>query len=179
MLHLQIKFGCNWTSTFQPKKKKKKKPIPILHFSSNLTSDDPWPWYMTFDLINMQRNLHCIFDLCLVPIGIQLFKGDPNNENQHFPPNLTSDDSWPWYVTFDLINIWRNPYCISDPSLVVFGLQLFKVDPNNENLTGTHIHTHPYTHRQICYRNIPYCFSSQDDSWDYIFGEPGLVMNYS
>ena len=28
----------------------------------------------------------------LVPIQLQLFKGDPNNENQHLPPNLTSDD---------------------------------------------------------------------------------------
>ena len=40
--------------------------------------------------------------------------------------------TWPqttldlWYVTFYLINIWRNPYCIFDPSLVVIGLQLFK-----------------------------------------------------
>ena len=70
-----------------------------------------------------------------VPIGLQLFKGDPINKNQHFPPNLASDDPWPWYVTFDLINIWRNPYCIFDPSLVVIGLLLLKGDPNTENLT--------------------------------------------
>ena len=47
---------------------------------------------MTFDLIKIQRNPYCIFDPSLVPIGLQLFKGDPNNENQHFPPNLTSDN---------------------------------------------------------------------------------------
>ena len=76
MLHLQIKFGCNLTSNFS------KKIIPILHFPPNLTSDDPWPWYMTFDLINIQRNSHCIFDPSLVvPIRLQLFKGDPNNQN--------------------------------------------------------------------------------------------------
>ena len=34
---------------------------------------------------------------------------------------LTSDDLWPWYVTFDLINIWRFPLCIYSQSLVVIG----------------------------------------------------------
>ena len=101
----------NQTSTFQ-------KIIKILHFPPNLTSDDLWPWYMTFDLINIQRNPYCIFDPSLVVIGLQLFKGDPNNENKHFPPNLTSDDPWPWYVTLDLIKIRRNPYCIFEPSLL-------------------------------------------------------------
>ena len=64
----------------------------ILHFPPNLTSDDSWPWYTTFDLINIQRNSYCIFDPSLAQIRLQLFKEDPNNENQHFPPNLTSDD---------------------------------------------------------------------------------------
>ena len=72
------------------------------------------------------------------------FKGGPNNENQHLPPNLTSDDLWSWYVTFDLINTWINPYGIFDLISVVIGLQLFKGDPNNENLTKLE-HTHPYT----------------------------------
>ena len=100
MLNLKIKFGWNWASTFQ-------KIIQILYFPPNLTSDYPWPWYMIFDLINIQRNPHCIFDPSLIPI--KLFKGDPNNTNHYFPPNLTSDHPWPWYVTFDLINLWRNP----------------------------------------------------------------------
>ena len=143
MLHLQIKFGCNWTSTFPQKKKKKKK----LHF--------PRP-QMTFDLINIQRNPCCILAPILVPIGLQLFKGDPYNENQHFPPNLTSDDPWPCYVTFDLFNIWKNPYCIFHPSLVGIRLQLFKEDPNNENLTNLeHTHTYTPTHRQNSLSQYP------------------------
>ena len=32
--------------------------------------------------------------------------------------NLTSDDLWPWYMTFDHMNIWRFPYYINKPSLV-------------------------------------------------------------
>ena len=121
-----------------------------------MTSDDLWPWYLTFDLINIQRNPYCIFDASLVPIRhltwpqmildlgawpltsltykgtfiasltkvwfqsyFQLFKGDSNNKNQNFPPNLVSDDLWPWYVTFDLINIWRNPYYLWPTHLLV------------------------------------------------------------
>ena len=50
-------------------------------------------------------------------------------------------------MTFDLINIQINPHCIFDPSLVPIGLQLFKGDLNNENLTKLeHTHTHPYIH---------------------------------
>ena len=59
---------------------------------------------MTFDLIS------------LVPIRLQLFKGDPISENQHFPHNYTSDEPSPWFMSFDLSNIRRNPYCIFDPS---------------------------------------------------------------
>ena len=161
MLHLQIKFGCNWTSNFQ-------KNIEILHFPPNLTSDDSWPWYMTFDLINVQRNPHCIFDPSLVPIELQLFQEDPNNENQRFQPNLTSDVPWPWYVTFDLINIWRNPYCIFDQSLVVIGLQLFKGDLNNDKPNETETYIYIYIHPPIHIHTggfaiaiAPYCFSSQ------------------
>ena len=53
-------------------------------------------------------------------------KGDPNNKTQHFLPTLTSDDPWPWYMTFDLINKWRNPNCILNPSLLwnwIYGIQ--------------------------------------------------------
>ena len=78
---------------------------------------------------------------------------------------MTSDDLWLWYVTFDLINKWRNPYCIFDPSLVVIGLKLFKGDPNKENLTKlehTHVHTHYiHTYRWIRYRKIPHCFQAR------------------
>ena len=84
-------------------------------------------------------------------------KETPNNKNQHFPPNLTSDDPWPWYVTFDLINIQRNPYCILDPSLVVIGLQLFKGDPNNKNPTKLeHVYTYIHQHTEgMRYCKIP------------------------
>ena len=73
--------------------------IKITQKTLNLTSDDPWSWYMTFDLINIHRNPYCIFDTSLVPIGLHVFKGDPNNENQHFHltwPQMTLDlGMWP------------------------------------------------------------------------------------
>ena len=141
MLHrLQIKFGCNWTSTFQTN-------YTNFTFPPNLISDDRWPWYMTFDVINIQRSSYCIFH--------PSFKGDPNNENQHFPPYLISDDPRSWYITFDLINIWRNPYCIFDLRLVVIERQLFKGDPNNENLTKVE-HTYTYiTYRRNSLSRYP------------------------
>ena len=43
--------------------------------SYNLTSDDLWVWYMTFDHRNIQRVLYCFNELSLVPIGLQLFIG--------------------------------------------------------------------------------------------------------
>ena len=59
-------------------------------------------------------------------------------------------------MTFDLINIWSNPYCILDQNLVVIGLQLFKGDPNNENLTKLeHTHTHTYTTRRNSLSQYP------------------------
>ena len=44
----------------------------------------------------------------LTKVGSNLtstFKGDPNIEKQHFSPNLTSDDPWPWYVTLALTSL--------------------------------------------------------------------------
>ena len=38
MLHLWIKFGCNWISTFQSKQ--------FFHFLPNMTSNNLWPWYV-------------------------------------------------------------------------------------------------------------------------------------
>ena len=35
--------------------------MQILHFMPDLTSADPWPWCITFDLVNIQRNSHCVF----------------------------------------------------------------------------------------------------------------------
>ena len=49
----------------------------------------------------------------LVPTELQLFKWG------HFhifslSYNLTSDDLWPWYMTFDCMNIWRFLYYINN-----------------------------------------------------------------
>ena len=49
----------------------------------------------------------CIYKSNLVVIGFQLFT--KLIEILHFPSNLTSDDPWPWYITFDFINIQREP----------------------------------------------------------------------
>ena len=97
----------------------------ILSSSYILTSDDLWPWYMTFDHMNIQR----VNTPSLVPIRLKLFKWG------HFyifslSFNLTSDDLWPWYMTFDLINKWGFPCCIYDPTLVDIHQSMWKVEPN-------------------------------------------------
>ena len=100
---------------------------PNLHFQAiyKLTSDDLWPWFVTFDHMNIWRFPYYTTKPSLVPIGLPLFKWG------HFrifslSYNLTLDDLWPWYVTSDLMNIWRFPYYTNKPSLVPIGLQLFK-----------------------------------------------------
>jgi hypothetical protein len=113
MLHQQPTFGSNWTSTFLMGQ--------FYMFSLfYVTSDDLWPWYVTFDLINIGQSYipshlpsHVIIHIPELKISGQM-------------KNLTSDDLWPWYVTFDLINIWRFPCYINNPHLVPIGLQLFK-----------------------------------------------------
>ena len=89
-------------------------------------SDDLWPWYMTSDLMNIWRFPQYISKTSLVPIRFQLFKW---GEFYIFSPsyNMNLDDLWPWYMTFDCMNItWRFPYYINKLSLVPIGLQLFK-----------------------------------------------------
>ena len=44
--------------------------------------------------------------------------------------NLTLDDLWPWYVTFDLINKWGFPCCIYDPTLVEIHHSMWTIEPN-------------------------------------------------
>ena len=62
-------------------------------------------WPMTsvcdLDLINIWRFHFYIHKPSLVPIGLQLFKGDTKNKFLIFnlSSNLTSDDLWPQYVT--------------------------------------------------------------------------------
>ena len=114
-----LKFGCNRPS----KLSKKKKMYIILHFPPNLTSDDPWPCYMTFDLITIQRNHHCIFDPRLVPIRLPTFQRIPNNKKITFSIfHLT----WP-QVTLDL-GTWPL-------TSLTYEIRLFKGDPNNGNPT--------------------------------------------
>ena len=65
----------------------------------------------------------------MVQIRLQLFKWG------HFhifslSYNLTSDDLWPWYMTFDLINKWGFPFCIYDPFLVEIHQSMWKIEPN-------------------------------------------------
>jgi hypothetical protein len=74
----------------------------------NLTSDDIWPWFVTFDLINIWRFQCYIKNLHLVPIGLQI--------GQFYMFSLfyyvTSDDLWPPYVTGTLdIRTNEKPKC--------------------------------------------------------------------
>ena len=102
----------------------------IFSLSYNLTSDDLWPWYMTLTAWTYEGSTHIIINkLSLVPIRLQLFKWG------HFhifslSYNLTSDDLWCWYVTFDLINKWGFPCCIYDPTLVEIHQRMWKLQPN-------------------------------------------------
>ena len=101
----------------------------IFSLSYNLTSDDLWPWYMTFDCMNICQFTYYINKPSLVQIRLQLFKWD------HFhifslSYNLTSGDLWPWYITFDLINKWGFPCCIYDPTLVEIHQSMWKIEPN-------------------------------------------------
>ena len=43
---------------------------------------------------------------------------------------LTSDDLWPWYMTFDLINKWGFPCCIYDPTLIEIHQSMWKIESN-------------------------------------------------
>ena len=62
-------------------------------------------------------------------IGLQLFKwGHFHIFNLSY--NLTSDDLWSWYVTSDLINKWRFPCYIYDPTLVEIHQSMWKLQPN-------------------------------------------------
>ena len=105
------------------------RPFHIFSLTYNLTSDDLWTWYMTFDCMNIWRFTYYINKPSLVQIGHQPFKW---GHFQFFSLsyNLTSDDLWPWYMTFDLINKWEFPCCIYDPTLVEIYQSLWKIEPN-------------------------------------------------
>ena len=72
---------------------------------------------------------YCTIKPSLVPIGLQLFKWG------HFhifslSYNLTYGDRLTWYLTFDLINKWRFPCCIYDPTLVEIHQSMWTTEPN-------------------------------------------------
>ena len=121
--------------------------LHIFSLSHNLTSDDLWPWYMTFNCMNIWRFTYnpslvqirlepsLTFDRMniwrfpyyinkpsLVQIGLQLFKWG-NFHIFSLSYNLTSDDLWPWYMTFDLINKWGFPCCI-------YMYDMWKIEPH-------------------------------------------------
>ena len=94
----------------------------IFTFSANLTT---WS-QMTFDLGIWPLTTWTYKGSHIIPIN-QVnqvwFQSDFNFSMRplsHFSLsyNLTSDDLWPWYVAFDLINKWWFPCCIYDPTLV-------------------------------------------------------------
>ena len=84
-----------------------------------------------------------IFDLVIWPLTAWTYKGshivsinqvwlqlDFNFSNEAtftFSSYLTT---WPWYVTFDLINKCRFPCCIYDPTLVEIHQSMWEVEPN-------------------------------------------------
>ena len=102
----------------------------IFTISAYLTT---WP-KMTFDLGTWPftawtyEGSHIIsINQVWFKLNFQLFKWD------HFyifslSYNLTSDDLWPWCMTFDLINKWGFPCCIYDPSLVVIHQSMWKIE---------------------------------------------------
>ena len=101
----------------------------IFSLSYNLTWDDFWPRYTTFDHINIWRLPHYINKPSLVPNRLQLFKWDHFHILAYLTtwPQMTFDlDMW----TFDLINKWGFPCCIYDPPLVEIHLSMWKVEPN-------------------------------------------------
>ena len=61
----------------------------------------------------------------------------------------------------------KKPYCISDPSLVVIKFQLFKGDPNNENLiklehTNIDTHTPTHTQKKFAVAISPFAFQARE-----------------
>ena len=78
------------------------RPFSHFHIFSlffNLTSDDIWPWYMTFVLINKWGFPCCIYDPTLVEIHQSMWKIGPFS---HFQPIFKLDLRWPLTLTYDI-----------------------------------------------------------------------------
>ena len=63
--------------------------------------------------------------------------------------NLTSDDLWPWYVTFDLINKCGFPCCIYDPALFEIHQNMRKLE-SNVNPFSQHNRQQQWTKWSLC-----------------------------
>ena len=92
-------------------------------FWAHLTT---WP-LMTFDLGKWPLTVWTYKGSHIVSIKTKL---GSNRTSTFTTYSLTSDDIWPWYVTFDLINKWGFPCCIYDPSLVEIHQSMRKIEPN-------------------------------------------------
>ena len=122
--------NSDWSSSMQIS--------PILHFQVILQVDldDLWPWCMSFDHMNIKRFPYYINKPNLVQIWFQLFKWG------HFhifslSYNLTSDDLWPWYMTFNCMNIWT-------AHIISINQVWFKSDFNFSNEAIFHIFSLSY-----------------------------------
>ena len=121
----------------------------ILHFPPNLTSDDPWPWYMTFDFINIQKNPHCILTQVCFQSDFNFSKETQIMKTNIFHltwPQMTLDlGKWPLTsLTYEgtpiasLTQVWL--YRTS-----TFQRRLEWRKPNQTG-TYTYIHTYIYTY---------------------------------
>ena len=105
---------------------------PNLHFQVILQVDLRSPLTLIYDLWpheHMKVSILYIKKPSFVQIGLQLFKWG-NFHIFSLSYNLNSDDLWPWYMTFDLINKWGFPCCIYDPTLVEIHQSMWKIEPN-------------------------------------------------
>ena len=108
----------------------------IFTFSAYLTT---WP-QMTFDLGIWFLTTWTYEGSHIIQINHVWFQSDFQLfKRGHFhifsiSYSLSSDDLWPWYVTFDFINKWGFPCCIYDPTLVEIHQSMWKIKPNGNLL---------------------------------------------
>ena len=97
---------------------------PNLHFqvSYKLTSDDLWPWFVTFDRMNIWR-FH------IISINQVWFKSDFNFSNEAIFTFSAYLSTWP-QMTFDLGTWPLSSSTIYDPTLVEIHQSMWKIEPN-------------------------------------------------
>ena len=109
--------NSNWSSSMQMSSN--------LHFQVILQVDHRWPLTLICDLLTIWT-----YEVSnIISINQVWFKSDFKWGHFHIfsiSYNLTSDDLWPWHMTFDCMTIWRFPYYINKSSLVPIRLQLLK-----------------------------------------------------